>query len=96
MALVIRACERILSLDAVVRTAASQAMGMSAPSPLPEVIEGDIAAAYELFFPGKAPSEEVVRELKTLSHEAQGDGDSLEGWRFLFLSLCICPSWQVP
>jgi hypothetical protein len=57
----------------------------------------DIKVAYDLFSPGRIPSDDLVKSLKTdvVDYSVSTGLVPLESWRFLFLTLCISPHWQV-
>ena len=97
--LTIRACERILSSDTAVRYAAAQAMGVPT-SPLPTLAfpnSANVTGAYGLFYPGLTPSAQVVTDLQGVSQAAQAAGyNANDAWRYMLLSLCRAPDWQVP
>lgn len=88
-----RACERIVANDTAVNFAVSQAGAMAANRPA----DGEIRRAYDLFYPGKNPTHEGFLALENVVASAESQGLApLESWRFLFLSLCLAPDWQVP
>ncbi len=95
-ALTLRVCEKILSNDDAVLFAISQTIQMEPETTIPVPLEGDIVAAYGLFFPDQLPSEEVLNGFLNVTNSAFQMGNELEAWRFLFLILCTNPSWQIP
>lgn len=95
-ALMIRVCERITSEDKAIFFAASQAMGGAVANHLPMPLEGDVTAAFDLFHTGEVPPKAVTNELLSLAKLAYQQGGTLEAWRFLLLTLCTSPGWQIP
>ena len=90
-----RTCDRILASDAAVRYAATQA-GLPASAALDVPNEAQIRASYDLFYPGIEIPSAALRDLQTVTTTAAGLGAGAgEGWRFLLLTLCLSPGWQV-
>lgn len=60
----------------------------------------EITAAFELFNPGEEPGATLVAALRNFTQEislsTQFSDPTKEAWRFLFLSLCTAPEWQIP
>jgi hypothetical protein len=93
-----QACDRIAQDDAAIRYAAAQAREVSDGSFIQSEPPGiaDIKAAYELFRPGHPLPDDIASNLKTgVVGGAMKSGGSVEGWRFLFLTLCLSPDWQL-
>lgn len=89
----IRTCDLTAQTDAAIVHAVAQIKNASTDS---KPGTSEVAKAYELFFPGHEPTQEVGEALKAVVDEATSDGQPpLEGWRFLFLTLCLAPEWQL-
>jgi hypothetical protein len=92
----IRTCDNIVSADAAVRNAATQAgypAGSSLNTPPNDAL---IAAAYDMFHPGVPMPDTVLQALHDLVATANTKyPNSPEAWRFLMLTLCASPSWQI-
>lgn len=84
-----RACEAITQKDGAIIHAIALVSG-AAPDKEPS--STDVAAAYELFFPGITASKSVRKAL--IEVVAEG-GAPLESWRLLYLTLCLSPDWQI-
>jgi len=95
LALVTRACERIVEKDAAVQFAAADILGEAATETLALPSAEDLAAAYEAFNPGKVLPAETLERLLQVASAAGADG-AIEAWRFTLLTLCLDPAWQLP
>jgi hypothetical protein len=93
-ALVTRACDRILQNDAAVTAALAKIGGNATTFPIPTTV----AAAYSLFYPGRNLSaNDVGNALLDIAEQAKSQAlPALEAWRFIFLTLCVSPDWQIP
>lgn len=92
-------CDRIVQEDAAIRYAAAQVRdlpdGDFSVTEMPTI--ADIKAAYELFMPGRPLPDDIAAELKNgvVEGAKNSGGSTTESWRFLFLTLCISPQWQI-
>jgi len=91
-----RACEKILQNDLAVTTALSKIGINGTALPSPNVTS--IQAAYGLFYPGRTVnSGDVTSKLLAISDRAKELSEPpMEAWRFLLLTLCLSPDWQLP
>ncbi len=88
----IRACEEILSIDEAVMTALTQ----SSLAPTSAASDMNLSNALNLFFPGRAVSDNVLAPLKAQHQAALNFGQTpLDAWRFVFLSLCTSPMMEM-
>ena len=90
----IKTCEEILSIDSAIDHALSQADISSGVSPAPE----SISKVYSLFFPTRNTDNDDFMALSTeLVNLGQNDfaSTSQEHWRYILLTLCFDPSWQI-
>ena len=108
-ALRIQACEEITQYDSPIYHAVALALGAppqqatsqyTHPSQLPLPTDATIDQAFDLFQPGEVPPMgvkstlwEVVEEVDKLG--IPSSNIALEKWRFLLLTLCSDPHWQV-
>lgn len=104
-ALIERVCDVIHQNDTAVLAAAAKVLGAPATAAsLKLPTEQDLASAYSLYYPGKSPSEELLEDLSQIVVQARtlqpAPRETLlapvEAWRFVFLTLCLSPEWQVP
>jgi hypothetical protein len=101
-ALRLRLCHQVARNDTHVREAVARLSGLSGGALTTKLAAGpddvDLTQAYQLFFPGDEPSEDVVTALRDIGEEAQVSipmsGGLNEAWRFVLLTLCIDPAWQ--
>ena len=101
-AIVIRTCHAIVQDDVRVLGAVTNTLDVTGAVASARFAEGptseeDIVAAYKLFVPGRDPSQDLIDALADLSAEAMKTSGATgkEGWRFLFLALCLDPAWQL-
>lgn len=97
-ALVLRACDKIVSDDVAILYAVAQAKSVASitEAEVKDVTDADVSLAYDLFYPGKKPSSSAAASLKDVATKGKAlDGKSISGWRFLFLVLCMSPDWQI-
>jgi hypothetical protein len=97
-ALSTRACDKIASSDAAVTFAGAQAStsGTTAITTR-NPNQAEIAAMYDLFFPGRTPNQEILTNLAAIATDARNLNYSyIESWRFILLTLCLSPDWQIP
>jgi hypothetical protein len=95
-ALLSRICERIASTDTAIQYAAGQVLGSTGDPMSARPGPADILKSYDLFFPGATAPTEIVSSLNVVVQTAQTNGYApLESWRFLFLSECLMPEWQI-
>lgn len=92
-------CDRIVQDDAAIRYAAAQARDLDDGSFIDSEAPGDadIQAAFELFVPGRTLPADALEALKTgvVAGAQKQSGKTAEGWRFLFLTLCLSPQWEI-
>lgn len=94
-------CMRIAnSIDTT--TVALTGAGLTEASPFDDA---NVTKAYSHFYPGASPSAQAVARLKALGSEAltstsvipqTGRTRQLEGWRYVFMAVCMSPGWQAP
>ncbi len=91
--ILIRTCDLIMQDDYAVTYAASKVGTIGV---LPDRVA--VQAAYDLFYPGRTlESAAAVDSLGAVVNQATAlSMPPLEGWRFLFLTLCMSPDWQIP
>lgn len=92
----IRTCDRVISSDAAVRFAATQA-GYPAGSAM-TVAPNDnyIREVFDLFHPGvEMPDSSIVALRAVVNEAASRYPNTNEAWRFLLLTVCQSPGWQV-
>ena len=95
----IQACNLIVQNDNAVRFAGKQVRNLTSTSFMnhekPTV--GDIKYAYDLFSPGRVPPQQVLDSLKVdvVDYSSTAGMNAFDSWRFLFLTLCISPHWEV-
>ncbi len=93
-ALVNRACNQIVQSDAALSNAAKLAAPEATTNEAPN--DAQIESLFEIFHGGRAPTKEVLGSLSTLVRESMSlENRPLEAWRFLLLSLCENPGWQL-
>lgn len=97
-----RACEEISSQDSAILHAYMQAKMPQADSSS-GVVPGwpgiaDFQLAYDLFYPGRAMPSGVASALLEVTEAAKRleRTSPVEGWRYLLLTLCLAPDWQLP
>ena len=107
-ALRVQACEEIALLDGAIRYAATLALGgtpgdalLAAPGGSLQVPDDTlIRAAAALFSPARKLADESLASLREVVAGARGlegvQDPALEAWRYLFLTLCREPHWQIP
>jgi len=93
-ALVTRACDKLVSHDPALLIAASQITGNGTGSPWAAPTDVGLVAAFQLFYPARTPSTEVITELRSVSTQAAQYGYQ-ESWRFVLLTVCLSPAWQI-
>ncbi|MGZ3771885.1 MAG: hypothetical protein ACXWRZ_17935 [Bdellovibrio sp.] len=91
-----KTCNQILTSDTALLYAINQATGKDqnavTASPIPNAT--DIAAAYNLFYPGQTPPDSVVTKLGTVATQSNSSSAVLDSWRYLLTTLCWAPDWQ--
>lgn len=94
-ALVTRACNLLTVNDPAILNA----VALSNPSVNPRQVlpaDTDLVAVFSLFFPGQIPSEEILDAMrKIISSVKSINGTALDAWRFVLLTLCMSPGWQI-
>lgn len=110
-ALRIQACEELTATDSNVRYAVAIAMGFSSTDAttkstdttfaLTEPDSAGIQGLYDLFFMGETISSDIAAALAGVTAAVDGLSESginknFEKWRFLLLTLCEDPTWQIP
>lgn len=97
MALTVRACDKLAATDDAIYFAVGliQATGVtgSTAAKTPPT-DKQITQLYELFHPGATPSSTTAMDLSNIATKASLYG-AMEAWRFVLLTLCLSPSWQV-
>lgn len=92
-----RACRKILQTDSYLNTGVMNALNTTTPQTSRAMTDADIQAIYSAFNIGKSPSLEVLSSLKKISDVTEEKGlAKIEAWRFVFLTLCLSPDWQIP
>ncbi|HEX4924181.1 MAG TPA: hypothetical protein VFV50_08845 [Bdellovibrionales bacterium] len=95
-ALLIRACDRLVSNDTAVTFAASQARANPAAT-LQRPSEEELSALFDLFYPGRPITPEIIANLNEIVIASAGQNQpALDAWRFTLFALCVSPGWQVP
>ncbi len=69
----------------------------------PRMSSDDVIKMYRLFYPGRDPKVPILNALLAVSDEAQtrplapvgANGTSFESWRYVALTLCKAPDWQM-
>ncbi len=93
--LTIRACTKITQSDAAVINAVTLAVGSDATART--LTAGDIQSLYDLFFTGRLAQTTTTTALKAIATSVEQKAYvSLDQWRFVLLTLCMSPDWQVP
>jgi hypothetical protein len=93
----IRVCDRIVAQDATILYAAKEVQPdltkANAKIPTPE----QVISMYQQFSPGVTPTEEIQEKLAAISARTQQlNLIPFEAWRFIYLTLCLSPDWQIP
>ncbi len=92
----IRACEDITNVDNAVlytiRNVVENQTYVKATVPAPTV-EG-LIKAYGLFYRTGTPNEAVITALAKVSDTETTS--NFDKWRYVLLSLCVTPEWQIP
>ena len=89
---IIRSCEEILSIDEAVMTALMQ-ISLAPNSAASDV---NLSNTLNLFFPGRAVSDNVLAALRIQHQATLNFGQTpLDAWRFVFLSLCTSPMMEM-
>jgi hypothetical protein len=95
MAWTIRACDYFASIDDALKVAVGKAGGNANAINTPPT-DDEIRSAYDLFHPGVPLPPEVFSALKNVVTTANSKfPNSPEAWRFLIVTLCSSPSWQI-
>jgi hypothetical protein len=84
-----RACEAIAQNFGAVAFAVEQIDGADVDS---EPTTKQLRAAYDLFYPGIEAPSGVIAALGEVADAADGPSN---GWRYVFLTLCLSPDWQL-
>lgn len=87
----LRACERIIDRPAAVQ-AALRKIPKASLDERPGALQ--LAAAFDLFYPGQPLPADTQRALAALVDDAKNAPD--ESWQLLLLALCQSPGWQLP
>ncbi|OQW49296.1 MAG: hypothetical protein A4S09_12335 [Proteobacteria bacterium SG_bin7] len=96
-AFVERACKKILQTDSYLNAGAMTALGVTTTPTARLITDADIQSLYSAFNIGKSPSLEILASLRKVAEAATDKGlGNMEGWRFVFLTLCLSPDWQIP
>lgn len=97
--------------EAPLKAAVNQAQGRSADdmttinwATIQAPTEAEIEAAFSLFQPAEEPGQDLVSALYNLTQQIASSTApellrirrNVEAWRYLFLSLCTAPEWQIP
>jgi len=91
----VRACEEITNLDSAISYVVGEHLDI--PSVSTEPSEVAVRKLYSIFYPGQDPSSEVVDSLLAIATDAkQRSYPTKDSWRFIILTLCLSPDWQVP
>lgn len=77
----VNACVQITSLPEAVSAAVAKISGANAGA---RPASPQVASAFQLFYPGRAPDANVMRALSALST-----------WHDVLLALCSSPGWQI-
>ncbi len=88
----IRTCESLIFNDALLKFAVGQLEGASVLDP-PSA--GATDKVYEQFYPGQQPTTGVHDALMDVVRKASEGKASLDGWRFLYMTVCSSPDWQL-
>ena len=87
----IKACEEIVAIDNSVRYALSR-VSLSESS---EFTLDNVKRIYSLFYPERKTTgddvDQVILALQEISLEETG----IDGWRYILLTLCYDPGWQI-
>lgn len=93
--LVVRVCTKITQDNAAVTNAVTLAIGATAITRA--VAAGDIQAMYDLFYPGRLAASTTSAALKGIATEVEQKAyATIDQWRFILLTLCMSPDWQIP
>lgn len=93
--LIERVCDLIAFDDQAISSAVNRATGAAQNiNHLPD--DAMLGKAFQLFHPGANPTPAVSGELRKIADEAAKLGGEREAWRFVFHTLCLSPSWQIP
>ncbi len=96
---VMKVCNRLSFTDATVNYAISNITGQSNLSYLtttPIPTDAELQKAYEFFYPGRNASLAIVTKLRELATVARESGKERDPWRYVLLTLCWSPDWQMP
>jgi hypothetical protein len=94
LAWTIRACDRIVSSDPAVLYAATQA-GLTGSITVPPTT-ALIQSTYNIFYPGVPITAAVQTGLQGVVNQAVSlYPNTNEAWRYLLLTLCSSPGWQI-
>ena len=98
---VLRACEEITNSNDAITYAAILIGAVTTNNnrkPIKNVLatptRQTMASAYGLFYRSTSPSDDVLTALNNVA--VNETTSNLEKWRYIFLSLCTTPEWQVP
>ena|GEM_PF-4927754 len=92
MSMLIRACNKIVDTEGSLNYAA----GKIGASLTQNISKDHVRNVYQLFHPGRNPSEEIVVQFMLLKEEAKSKGQTnQETWNHLFNIMCSSPSWQI-
>jgi hypothetical protein len=92
-----RTCEEITNYDPSILyaiRAIHDQPGMLRDANLPAPTNTTLTTAYGLFFRSTAPNTTVIKSLAAVADAETGD--NFEKWRYVLLSLCVIPEWQIP
>ena len=89
-----RACDQIMYQDGAVLNALSLALGSTiTSSTVSAPTSAGIAKVYDLFYTGRPTDPASMASLQAV---ATAGASAIESWRFVMVTLCYAPDWQVP
>ena len=83
-------------------TVALNGSGLTSASPF---TSDNVKKAYQRFYPGVEPSATVLDRLAAIGNTANtasgimvspGQTRVVEGWRYIYMAVCLSPGWQAP
>lgn len=86
-------------------TAVKSALKLAKIAENADYTEKNITSLYQRFMPGSTPADDAVEALQALGATAVSNKNvkaasdstkTLEGWRFIMMSICLSPQWQAP
>jgi hypothetical protein len=88
----LRACETLTFDDNLLKYAVGQ---IEAATLLDPPNSTAVDKVYEQFYPGQKPTTAVHDALVDVVRKASDGKTPLDGWRFLFMTVCSSPDWQL-